>query len=638
MRYYPLLLLFFPLVAGAASELPPELKAFLGAPPAAFEKNFGKPAKDLRAALDKLGSGKKDQAIKDLSRLSEKGEMAEHASYELAVALRDKKQFAKSTSLALRVAYEFPSTPYRTSLEDLIGKNDCDQGLAESKTAKGPEKSAQAAALLQRCLQRTPWRDWKDRENQIQALYEIFKSRKDPLLGPLIAEMIQALPPSSPLRVKLQKEVPDTELRTYANVARFRTKSSPPPGIKAIYPDQELFDKGMIEVLEGKWSSANELFKQVVSEFPNSQHQDRAHYWIARSEQALGNEEEAKSRYEQIYTDSPLSYYGLQSALRLKRDLSSFIVPAESTPESFKGSLFPRQALAVWRIRAMLESGLVDQARTEAKTLFSFKPGGFTFGQENPSGAALAALLFHTAGYSLAAFSHAYAAVSLEPKLLNTFTLDLIFPGSFQKQFDAAAELTGVHPLLLLSVAKQESAFIPDAISRANALGLMQLLLSTARDLEPKLSRDQLFDPAVNTKLGSRYLQKLLERFQGNIALALAGYNAGPSRASQWQKRMNEYEGMRKSFDIDTFIDTIPFAETRGYVASILRNYAWYKLLNKDGRIGSVEELAFQWQKNKTENLTAPAQPIDPPKTNLDTEPAPVLLSPDSPTVEPETL
>lgn len=600
-----LLLFLLPLSALAAkSELSPELKTFLGAPPPGFEKNYLKPARQLRKALDNLQNGKTDLGIKELGPLSAKGEMAEHATFELLQAEQKKKLFAKSTTLANRMLYEFPSSPYREELDEIIADNDCQQGLAEAK-AKKP-----ATALLQRCLQRFSWKEWAGREEETEALYSILKAAKSPLFGPFVAELIQALPSSAPLRAKIQKEVPDAELRKYANIARFRTKSTTLPGVKPTYPDLELFEKGMVAVLEGRWPAANDLFKQVVADYSQSEHFDRAVYWIARSEEALGNTAEAQKRYEQIYNDYPLTYYGLQAALRLKKDLASTISTVEAKAEPLQGTLLPRQALALWRIRALVEAGLIDQARVEAKALFQFRPGGFTFGQESPAGAALTGLLFHNSGYSLAAFSHAYAAISLDPTQLNTFTLGIIFPSSFAPDFEKASESSGIHPLLLLSLSKQESAFLPNARSRANAFGLMQLLLPTAREMEPKLSRDQLFDPTINTRVGSRYLQKLIDRFGGNIPLALAGYNAGPSRASQWQRRMNEYSGMKATFDVDTFIDTIPFTETRRYVASILRNYAWYKLLNKDGTIQSVEELAFQWQRSKKEIPPPPAPVI----------------------------
>ena len=116
-----------------------------------------------------------------------------------------------------------------------------------------------------------------------------------------------------------------------------------------------------------------------------------------------------------------------------------------------------------------------------------------------------------------------------------------------------------------------------------------------------------LFDPGANTKAGALYLYKLLDKYQGNIALALAAYNAGPNRVQQWLKDLDETPLMKDGFDPDAFIDAIPFSETRKYVGNILRNYAWYKILSREGTITSVQELIFQWQKTPKKAAINPA-------------------------------
>jgi soluble lytic murein transglycosylase-like protein len=601
--------LFLSAIASAEeiSALPKELEIFLGAKPKQYEQLYLKPAKKFREALKHKNEGKLDLAIQELKALSEKSEFSDHASYELALALREKKEYRKSSTELARLSLELPSTPYDDLAKDLILENDCALGLSESAQAKGPERKKKAIGFLRICLAKTSWKAWSNREQEASALYTLLKTTQDPLLGPFIAELLQALPSSSALRAQIAKEIPEKELREYATAPRFRTKSLPASGVKAVQPDLELINQGMLLVLEEKWQEANTLFRKLQTEYPQSEHLERALYWIARSEEKMGNAEEAKLRYEQLLSDSPITYYGLQSALRLKRELRSFLVPSELNPKAMVGTPLTRQATSLWKLRALLEVGLLEHAREEAKFLFQNRPGGYAFGQESAEGALQTALLFNVAGYHLAAFANAYAASSLDPAQLNVYTLGLIFPASYEKEFASAAELTGVHELLLSSLTKQESAFLPNAVSRADAMGLMQLLYSTAREVEPGLEKKQLFEAQVNLRIGSRYLQKLLERYQGNIALALAGYNAGPSRANQWQKRMLEFESMRKNFEVDVFIDSIPFTETRKYVSSILRNYAWYKLLANDGTIVSIQELAFQWQKKpKTTEVTKP--------------------------------
>lgn len=597
----------------AFAELPKDVKDFLGAPPPRFEKAFLRPARDLKAAHKLLVDKKIDAALNKLLPLAN-GELGEHASFELAFLYRDKKQFSKSNAMAEKVLRNYPGTVYAERLRDLLEENECSEGLQ----AKG----ASAVPMLERCLWRQPWKAWGSLEPQANKLYEALKKAKDPMLDPFVAEWIQAMPASSALRQRIAREIPAQKLTALADLARFRSRSGNAPGVKAVFPDAELFDKAMKLALQENWKEANKSFREFLAEFPVSEHADRAQYWVARTEDKLGNSEEAKKIFTQILEDTPFTYYGLQAALYLKYDWSPTLAATSQLPDvKWQGALLSRQALSLWRLRALLENGLLDYAREEARFLTAARGNGAGVGQEDPKGALMMARLFQEAGFSIAAFSHAYAALSLDRSLISEASTRLIFPRFYSEEFSKASEASGVHPLLLASVAKQESAFIPNATSRADALGLLQLLPLTAKEVIPNVEREDLFKPEVNAKAGALYLQKLLVRFQGNIALALAGYNAGPTRAAQWQKDLAETAAFKKGFSADLFIDSIPFSETRKYVGNILRNYAWYKLLNKDGMISSVEELSTQWQKElKKEEINGPPSPTPTPSAPVSSD------------------
>jgi len=147
--------------------------------------------------------------------------------------------------------------------------------------------------------------------------------------------------------------------------------------------------------------------------------------------------------------------------------------------------------------------------------------------------------------------------------------LALRFPLVYQKHFRQAASDHGIRPHLLYALARQESAFMHDARSPAGARGLMQLLPSTARQTANgsgmQISTEHLYRPDINIALGSRYLSQMLEEFDGNRALAAAAYNAGPNRVKQWLRRTED-----SALPLDQWIETIPFAETRGYVQNVL--------------------------------------------------------------------
>ena len=161
--------------------------------------------------------------------------------------------------------------------------------------------------------------------------------------------------------------------------------------------------------------------------------------------------------------------------------------------------------------------------------------------------------------------------VNENPQFLNEQTLRMLFPRPFLEVFHDEAD--NMDPFLLMSIARQESGFNPKARSSANAMGLLQLLPSTARQMAGRHVTN-LYDERTNVGLGVKYLDGLVKRF-GSVELALAGYNAGPSRVPTWKKRY-------PTQDPTLLIDLIPFKETRNYVSLIVRNNYWYEKLYRN--------------------------------------------------------
>jgi soluble lytic murein transglycosylase len=138
-----------------------------------------------------------------------------------------------------------------------------------------------------------------------------------------------------------------------------------------------------------------------------------------------------------------------------------------------------------------------------------------------------------------------------------------------------------VEPALLLALSRQESEFNPKAVSRAGARGLMQLMPATAklmaRQLKMRYAKSRLLDdPVYNATLGSAFLADLIKRYNGSYVLALAAYNAGPSRVKRW---LRDYGDPRiGEIDIIDWIELIPFNETRNYVQRVLEALQVYRL------------------------------------------------------------
>ncbi len=156
--------------------------------------------------------------------------------------------------------------------------------------------------------------------------------------------------------------------------------------------------------------------------------------------------------------------------------------------------------------------------------------------------------------------------------------LRVLFPRPYWEAVQVAARKHGLDPLLLLAVARQESTFRASVASSAGATGVMQLMPATAQWLqkkEPEFAGAAPLDltrPADSLRLGSLYLKRMIEGQGGNLAYALAAYNAGPGNLRKWRAASTPK-------NLDAFIDAIPFSETRHYVRVVLANYSAYSAL-----------------------------------------------------------
>jgi len=138
-----------------------------------------------------------------------------------------------------------------------------------------------------------------------------------------------------------------------------------------------------------------------------------------------------------------------------------------------------------------------------------------------------------------------------------------------------AATTNGVDSYLIAAVIREESVYNPGAISPVGALGLMQVMPQTGRMIAEKLggesfSRERLFNPHYNIRLGSWYLGHLAEQFDHNPVYMVAAYNAGPDVVAKWVRQFGGGE-------TDEFIEAIPYTETRLYVKRVLRSHREYR-------------------------------------------------------------
>jgi len=158
--------------------------------------------------------------------------------------------------------------------------------------------------------------------------------------------------------------------------------------------------------------------------------------------------------------------------------------------------------------------------------------------------------------------------------------LEVIYPFPHRDMVVRAARDRGLDPILVAALIRQESAFNATIVSSAGAVGLMQVMPATGRQLAgsegPRdFSSASLRSPEINVHLGTRFLDDMLERYGGELPLVLSAYNAGPTRANRWRNFPEADDPLR-------FTERIPFAETRDYVKQVTRNRAIYGALYGD--------------------------------------------------------
>jgi len=277
-------------------------------------------------------------------------------------------------------------------------------------------------------------------------------------------------------------------------------------------------------------------------------------YWKARALEGTGDAKMARKLYKELAQER--DYYGFLAADWLGVGYSMNNKPLVKDPAEV-GALVDMPG-----IRRAYELLRVDQ-ETDARREWNYALSSMSLKQKK-----LAAVLASKWNW----YSDAIRTVALVGDLDD---LELRFPTPYRDEVALTAQNRELDPAWIYSIMRRESAFAPDAYSSAGALGLMQLLPSTAALTAQKFgfsvpSESEVFDPARNIALGSAYLSELLKRFNGNQALATAAYNAGPYRVASWLPKDH-------ALAADAWVDTIPFYETRDYVKAVLAYAAVYE-------------------------------------------------------------
>jgi soluble lytic murein transglycosylase len=301
--------------------------------------------------------------------------------------------------------------------------------------------------------------------------------------------------------------------------------------------------------------------------FPVSR--SRAAYWAARAAEAAGQSGNANSWYGKA-SDHPTTFYG-QLAWHSYRGSSHLHFPSNPDTSGAKDA-FESNDIAI-----AAKLSMRFDAPDLADKLLSFLA-------ENGSSeqAALAADLAVRNGYPHLGVRTAKKALQKNIVLLDAGYPTPKTPGNI-----------AVDRPFALAIARQESEFDAKAVSSAGARGLIQLMPKTAKETAKKLKlrfdKKRLFEPDYNLTLGTNYLARMVESYDGSYVMAIAAYNAGPGNVRKWVRQFGT-PGNDFTNAID-WIEKIPFAETRNYVQRVLENLQVYRQLEKEERLLLAEDL-----------------------------------------------
>ncbi len=340
---------------------------------------------------------------------------------------------------------------------------------------------------------------------------------------------------------------------------------------------------GWIFYREGRYKDMAALFQEAVERYPDSSQRNAYLYWTGRGYENIKEKDKAVSSYSAV-SDYPPFYYSSLSrnrlaALGVKR--KEKVVKCSDINEGFDdfvsalGEGNPgRERLHLKKALELAALGFKEDARLElelAKPLFRGGEEKMWF----------LSLFYERIGfYNKAIVIRNDLFLSKrknETEAIPTDRLRHLYPLSYWKDIVKYSKKNKVDPFMSISIVRQESKFDRDALSTANARGLMQLIPSTGekmykivygKEIDPEL----LFDPEINISLGTFYFSQLVERFDGNIVAAIASYNAGPIPVNRW---LEEFRGL----PADEFIENIPYPQTKGYLNKVLGNYYSYKRL-----------------------------------------------------------
>ena len=345
------------------------------------------------------------------------------------------------------------------------------------------------------------------------------------------------------------QEQKDQSQRRIALSAAYQHKPEARDLLSSLEPsnmnDQAHLWLARIQLRSRDWSG----LMNTINSMPEHLHQENEwQYWLSRSMEAEGQVTASLSLLEQLSDKS--SYYGFLAADKLQRDYRIEQENAASVEVDEDGFLSANPHML--RARELFYLGRMVDAKREWFQALRY------LDQDQIKQAATLASKWQWHD----------SAIRTVAKTPHRNDYSLRFPMPYRQQVMRHAHDRELDPSLIYGVMRRESLFDPLARSSVGALGLMQLMPSTARRVARSLGmkrprKSDILRVENNIRLGTHYLRTVMNRFDNNVALAAAAYNAGPGNVKRWLPK-------NSVMSADLWVETVPFKETRNYVQAVL--------------------------------------------------------------------
>ena len=372
--------------------------------------------------------------------------------------------------------------------------------------------------------------------------------------------------------------------------ARFETMLTSLP---TLYPEADmrgeaLFRVALAHMARGDWAGAEAPLDQIVALEKGDLRWSvagRAAYFRARAAAATAqteaDREDAANRYAAVIASAPLAFYMTQAYARLSETDPARAKKTidEAIARETVGPLMTRahdelHAPAFAIARSLLEVGEVEDAKRELAAAHLSDTG------VDPEVLWTIAQMYNDAGAP--EIGHGYARAKLTDFLGHypsgrwRTCWEIAFPRPFEDLVTRSSAANAIPTVLTWAIMREESSFVADAKSSADAFGLMQLIVPTARGVAKGtgLGSDEnsLKRPEVSIALGTKLLAGLRASFPANRALAIAAYNGGGGAVGRWV-------AARPQQEFDLWVEQIPYEETRGYIKRVLASETAYAFL-----------------------------------------------------------